>query len=990
MSDITLKITIDPTGAIKATEGIERSVNNLGNSLSNVKSHVSILDDTFAKIGLRMQGFINLSQAISNTFGTLIRGSNYGEEAVASLSQALSQQGLYSEQTVKELSDYAAQLQNITGIDDDLTVKTMAQLTAMGLQGEQLKQATALAQDLGAVMGTDMQAAARVMADAFNGNIGMLGKYIKGLDEADIKQRGAVSIIEQFTKSVGGQAEALGNTGAGSLKKFSAALDDLKQSLGDIIKDTIAPFVVVLKNMINWVNSMGSSFKALAIGLVASATAFALVNTSMGALPIVLGVITTAITAFMSALKNGEPLVAGIAAAVGTLTIALVALNAKLILTSSTITTLILPALNALRLAIASNPWILLISAVVGAGVALYGFIASQSKANEEIRDTARAAEEAKIGFDKLQTLGKIELSTKLAEAKLQVKLLKNELADASVQASAFTRTPLLAWFGMFAPATNANISEIEGNIEAWENYINKIESVIRANEKEASSSRNLAKVELELNKLKIQAMLEGREKRIAEINNEFEIEKAKLAERKDLVGKYATDMEKALEKVRDAKLKSVGDDIAKKEREQLNESQKIYSEYLDKKRDLDLQYQLASATSEDDKYIIQKTVLEKRINDLKSYGVLSADQDTELQRNEIALLQLNNNEKEKIQDKAKAAKLRIKELEIQSTANANEREIKDVENRYQLEIDAAKDNTALVTALEKARDQEISTIRKRQRDEALGANEFYKTLQASLISGFNTGWDSIIDASMTGAEKWKAIWTSMKQAAWNAIGSVVQKFIEGKLAELFITKTVEVGKTAATIAGETARTGATQAGVLARLAAVGSEIIGSLAGAAASIVTAIANAVRWVFTTIPFPFSLAVAGGAVAAIGGLYSSIKSAFGFEQGGVFKKGQRGFIEGTKTEIIQPEEDFISYLNKKIIPTIVNTTRIITMQQPAVAYAGGGNEALLRELRDFKKIMKQKDFKISINGTLNGQTFAREEFPKAERFRKSVLK
>jgi gamma-glutamyl:cysteine ligase YbdK (ATP-grasp superfamily) len=229
-----------------------------------------------------------------------------------------------------------------------------------------------------------------------------------------------------------------------------------------------------------------------------------------------------------------------------------------------------------------------------------------------------------------------------------------------------------------------------------------------------------------------------------------------------------------------------------------------------------------------------------------------------------------------------------------------------------------------------------------------------------------------------------------MKQAAWNVIGSVVQKFIEGKIAELFITKTVETGKTAATIEGEAARTSATQAGVLARIASTGLEIISSLAGAAASIVAAISNAIRWVFTTIPFPLSLGMAGGAVAAIGGLYSGIKSAFGFKEGGVFKKGQRGFIEGTKTEIIQPEETFISYLNKKIIPTIVNTTRIITMQQPQLAYAGGGSDALLREMQELKTVLKRKDFKIGISGTLNGQRFARDENPKAERFRKSITK
>jgi hypothetical protein len=87
MSDITLKLIIDPSGAVKAVQQVEGSVKNLSNSLANVKSPASILDDTFVKIGLRMQGFINIGQAVSHTFGGFIRESNAGEEAAASLGQ---------------------------------------------------------------------------------------------------------------------------------------------------------------------------------------------------------------------------------------------------------------------------------------------------------------------------------------------------------------------------------------------------------------------------------------------------------------------------------------------------------------------------------------------------------------------------------------------------------------------------------------------------------------------------------------------------------------------------------------------------------------------------------------------------------------------------------------------------------------------------------------------------------------------------------------
>ena len=48
----------------------------------------------------------------------------------------------------------------------------MTQLIAMGLSIEQTKQAKLQAANLATVMGTDLNSAARAMADLFNGNTG--------------------------------------------------------------------------------------------------------------------------------------------------------------------------------------------------------------------------------------------------------------------------------------------------------------------------------------------------------------------------------------------------------------------------------------------------------------------------------------------------------------------------------------------------------------------------------------------------------------------------------------------------------------------------------------------------------------------------------------------------------------------------------------------------------------------------------------------------
>ncbi len=298
----TIKFNVDPPNVQQALNAVNSSLQNVGVSVTNVaedSKKLNTLDDGFVKLGLRVQGFLNLFSVVSSTFGGLIASSNEGERSSAKLTQALENQGVFSEELLADLQAYAAQRQQLTGIDDDATVGIMSQLVAMGLQGQSLKDAIVSVQDLSTLMDGDMQGAVRVVADAFEGNSSMLKRYIKGLDEADIKQRGVTSIIEQMTKAVGGQAEAIGNTGAGALAKFDANLDDLKQAMGDILKNILAPFVSVLSQAVKLIIDGGPAAHIAALGVTGLGVAFTFLGTSMGGLPFIIGGILTGVISLL-------------------------------------------------------------------------------------------------------------------------------------------------------------------------------------------------------------------------------------------------------------------------------------------------------------------------------------------------------------------------------------------------------------------------------------------------------------------------------------------------------------------------------------------------------------------------------------------------------------------------------------------------------------------------------------------------------------------
>lgn len=308
----TIKFNVDPPNVQQALDAINTSLKNVGVSITNVTEtapKINALDDSFTKIGLRLNGMQNLFHIVATSLGSIVAASTIAEASTVKLSQALQNQGLYTDALVAELKSFASARQNATGIDDDATLAIMGQLTAMGLQGQALKDATVAVQDLATLMDGDMNSAVRVVADAFSGNTSMLKRYIKGLDEADIKQRGTISIIEQLQRAIGGQAEAFGNTGAGAIRKFQAALDDFRESMGKALHTVLTPFLVWMSDIVKWLGQLPPSMQAVIVSGTALAAMFAFINSSAGLLPYALGAIGSALLIVINAIKEGNPLI---------------------------------------------------------------------------------------------------------------------------------------------------------------------------------------------------------------------------------------------------------------------------------------------------------------------------------------------------------------------------------------------------------------------------------------------------------------------------------------------------------------------------------------------------------------------------------------------------------------------------------------------------------------------------------------------------------
>ena len=387
---IQLKIIIDGRDANASIQLTNQNIQELYKAFRYGQQEVNGLETgilrAFQNARDLFQGVRESFNAFRQSFGDLLKEYGGAELGQQRLATALKQTGQYSDEAFESLKQYAEQLQAMTLYDNDTYVSVMAMLQAMGLNTEQMKAATLQVANLATLMGTDLTAAARVMGDVFNGNTGMIKRYIKGLDQAAIQSGDLNTILGELNKHIGGQATAAAETGAGAMMQMSNAIADMKKNGGKLISETITPLIVVIKDFISSLNQTSPAISGAIVGIAALVTAFIALR------------------------------VTGIGAA------------ARAIFTE------LIPALRALMVAMATNPYLLALGAILAVGAGLYALMQHQKTANDELSRTAGLAEAAADGLDKLaermQAMTKVELLQTKSVIEMRLISLKDHLQD--------------------------------------------------------------------------------------------------------------------------------------------------------------------------------------------------------------------------------------------------------------------------------------------------------------------------------------------------------------------------------------------------------------------------------------------------------------------------------------------------------------------------------------------------------------------------------
>lgn len=236
---LKLALLADTAGFSRGLDGASKQTKTFGQKTADVAKRVG---KAFAIAGVAVAGMA-AKLAIDG-----VKAAIADEKAQVKLATTLKNTTKASNGQIKSVEKYIDKLQRATGVADDKLRPSLGKLlVATGKVGKAQK-LQALAMDIAAGTGKDLDTVSLSLAKAYGGNLGALTRMGITLDESIIKNKDFKKAQEELDRLFGGQSAAAADTMEGKFKRFNIAMDEAKESIGMALMPT-------LEKMVDYLNS---------------------------------------------------------------------------------------------------------------------------------------------------------------------------------------------------------------------------------------------------------------------------------------------------------------------------------------------------------------------------------------------------------------------------------------------------------------------------------------------------------------------------------------------------------------------------------------------------------------------------------------------------------------------------------------------------------------------------------------------------------------
>ena len=174
---------------------------------------------------------------------------------------------------VASVEDYINQTQLATGVVDDDLRPSLDRLVRSTKDVKRAQELQALALDVSAGTGKDLQSVTEAIAKAYDGSFTSLKRLGIPLDENIIKTKDFDAAQKVLAKTFEGQSAAAAATAEGGMRRFQIVIDEAKESIGEALLPTLEELTDYVtspegqKLIKDFAEGMGDAFKAAAQAL---------------------------------------------------------------------------------------------------------------------------------------------------------------------------------------------------------------------------------------------------------------------------------------------------------------------------------------------------------------------------------------------------------------------------------------------------------------------------------------------------------------------------------------------------------------------------------------------------------------------------------------------------------------------------------------------------------------------------------------------------
>lgn len=238
----------------------------LEKSESNVKNYAGAIKGLLIGIGsaFAIKKLADFSGGMISLYNTQIAAETKLESVVRATGGAAG----YSSDQMKRM---ASELQNITGIGDEVILESQAIIaTFKNIKGDQFRDATLAAADMATILGTDLKGASTQLAKALNDPIKGMGalaeagvtftaeqqKMITSMIMANDVVGAQQVLLDELASQFGGAAADQVATFAGQTTSMWNRIGDLGEAIGGMLTPVISALLPVLDEAVTFVENM--------------------------------------------------------------------------------------------------------------------------------------------------------------------------------------------------------------------------------------------------------------------------------------------------------------------------------------------------------------------------------------------------------------------------------------------------------------------------------------------------------------------------------------------------------------------------------------------------------------------------------------------------------------------------------------------------------------------------------------------------------------